>query len=200
MRDEVCGVISLQNLDREHAFSDSDVRLLTTLAASLSVALENARLFDETAAPAETDERAAELAIIAGLQQGLAARIDIEAMCDLVGDRVGDCSTPQSSTSRSSTATTTSSISRTPSSVALASRTARPRTRASGKHVMETRRLLVINDAPPTLGQLRRPRPEGEAPKATLWAPLIVPAQPRAWSQSRTLTASRRSASPTSRS
>jgi GAF domain-containing protein len=41
-------VISLQNLDREDAFSEQDVRLLSTLAASLSVALENARLFDET--------------------------------------------------------------------------------------------------------------------------------------------------------
>ena len=38
------GVISLQNLDREHAFTEADVRLLTTLAGSLSVALENARL------------------------------------------------------------------------------------------------------------------------------------------------------------
>ena len=68
------GVISLQNLDRENAFSESDVRLLATLAASLSVALENARLFDETQRLlAETDERAAELAIINGVQQGLAA-------------------------------------------------------------------------------------------------------------------------------
>ena len=47
---EAIGVISLQNLDREHAFSDADVRLLTTLAGSLTVALENARLFEETAA------------------------------------------------------------------------------------------------------------------------------------------------------
>src|SRR5512141_305121 len=39
------GSISLQNLDRTHAFSEADVRLLTTLASSLSVALENARLF-----------------------------------------------------------------------------------------------------------------------------------------------------------
>ena len=45
--DRGVGVISLQNLDREHAFSDADVRLLTTLAGSLSVALENARLFEE---------------------------------------------------------------------------------------------------------------------------------------------------------
>ena len=44
----VRGVVTLQNLDRENAFSDSDLRLLQTLAASLAVSLENARLFDET--------------------------------------------------------------------------------------------------------------------------------------------------------
>src|SRR5262249_59717909 len=38
------GVIALENFDREHAFDDADRRLLTTLAGSLSAALENARL------------------------------------------------------------------------------------------------------------------------------------------------------------
>jgi len=42
------GVLSLQNVDREHAFSESDQQLLETLAGSLSVALENARLVHET--------------------------------------------------------------------------------------------------------------------------------------------------------
>ena len=46
--DEILGVISLQNLDREHAFTDRDVSLLTTIAASLSVALRTGRLIDET--------------------------------------------------------------------------------------------------------------------------------------------------------
>jgi PAS domain S-box-containing protein len=41
-------VISLQNNEQENAFSESDLRLLTTLANSMSIALENARLFDET--------------------------------------------------------------------------------------------------------------------------------------------------------
>ncbi len=63
------GVISLQNLDREHAFSHADVRLLTTLAGSLSIALENARLFEETR------QRNAELA----LDQRRAARARREA-------------------------------------------------------------------------------------------------------------------------
>ena len=45
---EIKGYISLQNIDREHAFTQSDIRLLETLINSMSVALENARLFDET--------------------------------------------------------------------------------------------------------------------------------------------------------
>ena len=38
--DKVTGYVSLQNIDVEHAFSDSDVSLLATLANSMSVALE----------------------------------------------------------------------------------------------------------------------------------------------------------------
>ena len=88
---EARGVISLQNLDREHAFSDSDVRLLTTLAASLGVALDNARLFDETRRLlTQTDERAAELAILNSVQEGLAAELDVQAMYELVGARASD--------------------------------------------------------------------------------------------------------------
>ena len=86
---ESTGVISLQNLDREFAFTEADMRLLTTLASSLSVALENARLIDTTKRLlTEADERAAELAIINGVQQGLAAQIDMQAMYDLVGDKL----------------------------------------------------------------------------------------------------------------
>src|SRR5439155_22982696 len=79
---EATGRISLQNLDREHAFSEADVRLLTTLAGSLSVALENARLFEETR------QRNAELAFINDIQGGLAENLDMQAMYDLVGERL----------------------------------------------------------------------------------------------------------------
>jgi GAF domain-containing protein/CheY-like chemotaxis protein/tetratricopeptide (TPR) repeat protein len=87
--DEVTGIISLQNLDQENAFSDSDVRVLSTLANSMSVALENARLFDETQRLLkETEERNAELAIINSVQHGLASKLDMQAIYDLVGDKV----------------------------------------------------------------------------------------------------------------
>ena len=79
--DQGTGVISLQNLDREHAFSDADVRLLTTLAGSLSVALENARLFEEIR------QRNSELALISDVRRGLAERLQMQAMFDVMGDR-----------------------------------------------------------------------------------------------------------------
>ena len=88
-RDEAIGVMSIQNLDREDAFSDADLRLITTLAASLSVALENARLMDETRRLyAEAEERAAELAVVNRVQDGLARRLDMQSMYDLVGDTI----------------------------------------------------------------------------------------------------------------
>ena len=82
--DEVRGRISLQNLDRTNAFSDSDVRLLTTLAGSLSVALENARLVHETR------QRNAELALINSVQEALAGELELQAIYDAVGDRIRD--------------------------------------------------------------------------------------------------------------
>ena len=45
---EARGIVSLQNLDIENAFSSSDINLLTTLTNSMSQSLENARLFNET--------------------------------------------------------------------------------------------------------------------------------------------------------
>ncbi len=45
---EARGIVSLQNLDIENAFSTSDIDLLTTLTNSMSQSLENARLFNET--------------------------------------------------------------------------------------------------------------------------------------------------------
>ena len=87
--DQVRGLINLLDMEREHAFSEADVRLLQTLANSMSVALENARLFDETQRLLkETDQRAAELAIINSVQEGLASKLDMQAIYDLVGDRI----------------------------------------------------------------------------------------------------------------
>ncbi len=80
--DEVIGSVSLQNVDREYAYNKSDVRLLTTMVNSMSVALQNARLFSET------EQRNAELAVINSVQGGLVAEMDMQSIYDLVGDRI----------------------------------------------------------------------------------------------------------------
>ncbi len=83
------GILQLNDLEREHAFGPSEVRLLETLAGSMSVALENARLFDETQRLLkETEQRANELAVINSVQQGVAAKLDFQAIVDLVGDKL----------------------------------------------------------------------------------------------------------------
>ena len=79
---DVKGCLSIQNLDRENAFNDSDVRLLSTLANSMSVALENARLFNEA------EQRNAELSVINSVQQGLVAEMDMQGIYELVGERI----------------------------------------------------------------------------------------------------------------
>jgi signal transduction histidine kinase/uncharacterized protein YigA (DUF484 family) len=87
--DRVTGVLSLQNVDEENAFTEADVRLLETLANSLSVALENARLFAETQRLLkETEQRNAELAIINRVQEGLASKLDLQAIFELIGEKV----------------------------------------------------------------------------------------------------------------
>src|SRR5439155_21349993 len=85
---EVIGVIVVGHPEH-HAYSDADERLVSTIASSMGVALENARLFNETKRLlAETDERASELAIINEIGQALAKQLDFDAIIDLVGDKI----------------------------------------------------------------------------------------------------------------
>ncbi len=89
--DQARGLIHLMDMEHEHAFSDSDVRLLQTLANSMSVALENARLFDETQRLLkESEQRAAELAAINTVSEALVAEPELDSMIQLIGDQTRD--------------------------------------------------------------------------------------------------------------
>ena len=79
--DQASGVVVIGK-QPEHAFSDSDVNLITTVAASLSLALQNARSFE-----AER-QRSAELAIINAVQQALAGELELQGVYDAVGDKL----------------------------------------------------------------------------------------------------------------
>jgi len=86
--DRVIGVVSVQS-HRQYAYDEQDVRLLTTLATSMGVALENARLFDETKRLLdETSQRNAELAIINSVGDALARQLDFQGIIDVVGDKI----------------------------------------------------------------------------------------------------------------
>src|SRR5262249_36865228 len=76
------GVVSLQNLDREFAFSESDLNLLLTLRGSLRLALENARLVQATR------QRVAELGTVNSVGAALATQLELDALIELVGERV----------------------------------------------------------------------------------------------------------------
>lgn len=77
------GVISLQSLEAEGQFDEADQRLLTTIAASVGAALQNARLFEQT------QRRVAELGTINAISQTLAAsQLDLRATLLQVGDRI----------------------------------------------------------------------------------------------------------------
>lgn len=87
--DQARGLIELLNYERENAFSDSDVRLLQTLANSMSVALENARLFDETQRLLkETEQRAAELVTVNTLSQALVSTTELDDLIFLTGEQM----------------------------------------------------------------------------------------------------------------
>jgi serine phosphatase RsbU (regulator of sigma subunit) len=87
--EQATGILSLQNIEQEYAFSESDVRLLQTLAASMSVALENVRLLNETQYLLKvTKHRATELQIINSIQEGLAQRMDMASIYELVGEKI----------------------------------------------------------------------------------------------------------------
>src|SRR5215831_6378031 len=87
--DRVLGLIVVENYERRDAFGEAEVRLLSTVAASMGVALENARLFDETQRLFKAEQqRAAELAVINSIQQGMAQKLDFQAIIDLVGDKL----------------------------------------------------------------------------------------------------------------
>lgn len=85
----ITGVMSLQNLDQENAFNESDVRLLQTLASSMSVAIENARLFDETnRLLKETEQRNAELATVNRVSHALASQVELDTLIQLAGQQI----------------------------------------------------------------------------------------------------------------
>jgi signal transduction histidine kinase len=73
---QVTGILSVQNVDHENAFRESDVRLLETFAASMSIALENARLFSHA------EHRAEQFRVLTEVSQHLTSILDINELLE----------------------------------------------------------------------------------------------------------------------
>jgi PAS domain S-box-containing protein len=163
------GVISLQNIDRTHAFGDEDQRLLTTLAGSLSVALENARLVHETR------QRNAELALINGVQDALAGELELQAIYDAVGDRIRDVFDAQAV--QIGWLEEATGILHYPYVIELGERlevTPAPPI-GFGRHVLETREsLLIVEDVAAAAERYGSVVAAGEWPKSVLFVPLVT--------------------------
>lgn len=76
--EKTIGVVSVQSYQRG-AFTDNHLRLLQIFGSNIGVALENARLFEESQKLlAETNARNAELAFVNGIQEALARGLNAQ--------------------------------------------------------------------------------------------------------------------------
>jgi len=76
--ERLLGYVVVENHERDHAFGDADVRLLTTVASSLALALENARLFDET------QRNARESSALSEVGRDLSSTLDLATVMDRI--------------------------------------------------------------------------------------------------------------------
>ena len=77
-------MISLQNIDREEAFNENDLSLLSTLALNMGVALENARLYQET------QRHAVEMAALAEIGSDIASTHEMEPVLERLAAKTRD--------------------------------------------------------------------------------------------------------------
>ncbi len=170
------GWISLQNLDREHAFSDSDVQLLGTIAASLGVALENARLVHETR------QRVAELALINSVQDALAGELELQAIYDVVGDKIRDVFDAQ--VVMIAVLDERDGLIHLPYHIERGQPLEFPPVPVVGyrRTLLEEQEPLLVNEVTDeVLERLGLQVLSGEKPKSALWMPLVVGGKGRGW-------------------
>jgi len=82
--DRRVGSISMENHEREYAFGESEVRLLSTIAASMGVALQSALLFDET------QRRTRESAALAEVGRDISSTLDLPTVMDRIARHAKD--------------------------------------------------------------------------------------------------------------
>ena len=76
------GVLVVQSYTREHQYTEDDLDLLAFVAQHVGAALSRARAIEETR------QRNAELALINSVQSALAGELELQAIYDVVGDKI----------------------------------------------------------------------------------------------------------------
>jgi signal transduction histidine kinase/CheY-like chemotaxis protein len=89
--DQSIGVVSVQSTNQEGRFGPDDVRLLTTIAAGVGTAIQNARLYRET------DRRAKEMAALADVGREISATLDPTAVLERIAEHAINLLAGQSS-------------------------------------------------------------------------------------------------------
>lgn len=76
LRDQIIGAITLEETDEARPWTEEEIELVEAVSEQVALALESARLFEETRARAE------ELAVLNELAQALATRLDVEEVIE----------------------------------------------------------------------------------------------------------------------
>ncbi len=80
--DEIIGVISIQDADKEFAYGEAHIRQLTTLAAYIAIKIRNAELLEEA------QQRVSELSAINDMAQVVSRADTMEDLYDVIVDQV----------------------------------------------------------------------------------------------------------------
>jgi signal transduction histidine kinase/CheY-like chemotaxis protein len=75
--DQVLGAVTVQSYEK-HAYDEADMRLLSTLATNMGVAIENGRLFQET------KRRAREMAALSEVGRDISATLDLPTVLERI--------------------------------------------------------------------------------------------------------------------
>src|SRR5262249_37036522 len=75
------GVISVQSTEQAGRFGENDTRLISTIAANVGAAIQNARLYRETG------RRASEMAALAELGREVGGMLDLDAVLGRIAER-----------------------------------------------------------------------------------------------------------------
>ena len=166
---QVIGMLTVQSYEKGFRYRQHDIRLLEFVAQHISVALTRARAIDETR------QRNTELQIINSVQEGLASKLDLQAIYELIGEKVREVFNVQVMDIVAYDPSV--NIISMPYSYEMGDRSVFSPREPYGfrKHVIQTGEPLLINkDFVELAAQYDNPLLTGAWPKSALFVPLLV--------------------------